>query len=38
MNVKYFSDCLNSVDKLIFEKSLKYMVNCDLEDKRKHIE
>ena len=38
MKVKSRSECLNRVDIMIFEKSLKCMVNDDLEHIRKHIE
>ena len=38
MEVKSITDCLNRVDNMIFEKSLKCHVNGDLEDIRKHIE
>ena len=38
MEVKSFSDCLNKVDNMIFEKTLKCQVKGDLEDIRKHIE
>ena len=38
MEVKSISDCLNRVDNMIFEKSLKCQVKGDLEDIRKHIE
>ena len=38
MEVQSISDCLNRVGKMIFEKSLKYLVKGDLEDIRKYIE
>ena len=38
MEVKSISDCLNRVDNMIFEKSLKCKVKGDLEDIRNHIE
>ena len=36
--MKSISDCLNTVDYMIFEKSLKCQVIAVLEDIRKHIE
>ena len=38
MEVKSISECLNRVDNMIFEKSLKRQVKSDLEDIRSHIE
>ena len=38
MEVKSISDCLNRVDNMIVEKSLKCQVKGDLEDIRNHIE
>ena len=38
MEVKSTSECLNRIDKMIFEKSLKCIVKDDLEDIRNHIE
>ena len=38
MEVKSISECLNRVDNMIFDKSLKCVVNDDLERIRKHIE
>ena len=38
MEVKSNSDCLNRVDNMIFERSLKCTVKDDLEDIKKHIE
>ena len=38
MEVKSFSECLIRVDKMISDKSLKCVVNDDLERIRKHIE
>ena len=38
MEVKSISDCLNRVDNLILEKSLKCQVKGDLGDIRKPIE
>ena len=38
MEVKSISDCLNRVDNMIFEKSLKCRVKGDLEGIRNHIE
>ena len=36
--MKSISDCLNRVDNMIFQKSLKCLVKGNLEDIRKHIE
>ena len=36
--VKAISECLNRVDNMMFEKSLKCQVKGDLEDIRSHIE
>ena len=38
MKVKSISNCLNKVDNMIFEKSLKCQVIGDVEERRKHIE
>ena len=38
MEVKSISDCLNRVDNMTFEKSLKCLVKGDLEDIGNHIE
>ena len=38
MEVKSTSECLNRVDNMIFEKSLKCLVKGDLEQIRDHIE
>ena len=38
MEIKSISECLNRVDNMIFEKSLKCQVKSDLEDIRINIE
>jgi len=38
MEVKSVSECLNRIDNMIFDKSLKYLVKDDLEHIRNHIE
>ena len=38
MEVKSITDCLNKVDKMIFEKNLKCLVKGDLEEIRSHME
>ena len=38
MEVKSISDCLNRVDNMIFENSLKCLFKGNLEDIRNHIE
>ena len=38
MEIKSVSECLNRIDNMIFDKSLKYLVKDDLELIRNHIE
>ena len=38
MEVKSTSECLNRVDNIIFEKSVKCLFKGDLEDIRNHLE
>ena len=38
MEIKSTSECLNRIDNMIFDRSLKYMVIDDLELFRNHIE
>ena len=37
MEIKTMSDCLDRIDNMIYDKSLKYMVIDDLEIVRNHI-
>ena len=38
MEVKTINECLNRVDNMIFDRSLKCLLKGDLEDIRKHME
>ena len=38
MEIKSVRDCLNRIDNIIFDKSLKFMIKDDLELIRNHIE
>ena len=37
MEIKSLRDCLNKIDDMIFDKTLKFMIKDDLELIRKHI-
>jgi len=38
MEIKSISECLNRIDNMIFDKSLKFMIKDELERIRTHIE
>ena len=37
MEIKSVSECLNRIDNMIFDKTLKFMIKDDLERRRIHI-